>query len=162
VLRRHLETHLDASRVLHIAPDPGLLGAARSRIYVTLDVQGEVMVRGDLTTAPFRSGTFDLIVCSHVLEHIVDDMAALTELRRCLGAGGALFLLVPWQKSSDRTYEDGTITSPTERTREFGQSDHVRVYGRDFLDRVGRFDWSVRPIEDGELAESDCLLVCSA
>jgi hypothetical protein len=39
--------------------------------------------------------------------------------------------------AGDDTQEDPSVTDPEERTRLYGQADHVRQYGRDFLGRLG-------------------------
>jgi SAM-dependent methyltransferase len=80
-------------------------------------------------------GSFDLILCSHVLEHVPDDGAAMSELRRVLAPGGLALVLTPYR--ADRpTYEDPSVTSPLDRMVAFGQQDHVRIYGTDLADRL--------------------------
>ena len=53
------------------------------------------MVGASLTAIPAPSGTFDLVLCTEVLEHIADDATALDELRRVLSPGGWLLITVP-------------------------------------------------------------------
>ena len=93
------------------------------------------MIHGDILALPFRSGCFDLIVCYHVLEHVPDDRHAMRVLRRVLSDTGTLFVHVPIEGGC-YTVEDPSITDPVARLRAFGQSDHVRMYGRDFVDRL--------------------------
>lgn len=146
----------DAIRMLHVAPDKPL--AARFRllpdlVYVTGDLdpsKGDIQL--DLTAMALPDDAFDLILVSHVLEHIPDDLAAMRELRRVLSPRGVAIRAVPmW---GDSTREDLTITDPAERRRLYGQPDHVRMYGRDgvfearlqsagfavTVDRLERFD----------------------
>jgi SAM-dependent methyltransferase len=80
-------------------------------------------------------GSFDLILCSHVLEHVPDDGAAMAELRRVLAPGGLCLVLTPYRPEVT-TYEDPGITSPLDRMVAFGQQDHVRIYGNDLTDRL--------------------------
>ncbi|MBK7751686.1 MAG: methyltransferase domain-containing protein [Flavobacteriales bacterium] len=89
----------------------------------------------DITALDFPDDHFDLIICSHVLEHVPEDRTAMRELCRVLRPGGTAILLVPM---SDRptTDEDPSVTDPQERFRRFGQTDHVRLYGRDYMDRL--------------------------
>jgi SAM-dependent methyltransferase len=55
----------------------------------------QFMVGASLAAIPTTSHTFDLVLCTEVLEHIVDDRAALDELRRVLAPGGWLLITVP-------------------------------------------------------------------
>jgi ubiquinone/menaquinone biosynthesis C-methylase UbiE len=89
----------------------------------------------DVTDIDFPDASFDAIFCNHVLEHVPDDRLALREIRRVLRPGGWASLLVP---DVDRpvTDEDPTVTDPHERLRRFGQRDHVRRYGYDYVDRL--------------------------
>lgn len=92
-------------------------------------------VEADITKLPFPDGRFDVIVCSHVLEHVPDDAAAMRELRRCLKPGGAALLLVPEATDGLPTEEDPSVADPAERDRRFGQWDHVRLYAREDFPR---------------------------
>ncbi|MBD0327083.1 MAG: methyltransferase domain-containing protein, partial [Pyrinomonadaceae bacterium] len=124
--------------VLHIAPEPCFIERLRSRLtgrYLTADLQDEAaMVKLDITDIQFAAETFDVIYCSHVLEHVLDDRQALSELYRVLKTGGWAILNVPIV--GEKTFEDSSVVEPLERLRLFGETDHVRVYGRDYLDRL--------------------------
>jgi predicted SAM-dependent methyltransferase len=85
---------------------------------------------------PFQDNTFDLVLCNHVLEHIPTDKDAMKELLRVLKVGGQAILQVPISKNSAQTYEDFSITDPKQREILFGQFDHVRIYGQDYLTRL--------------------------
>lgn len=78
---------------------------------------------------------YDRIICSHVLEH-VDDAKALGEMRRMLKPGGKLAIMTPVVEGWARTYENPNVDGPVDRNLHFGQSDHVRFYGRDVRDRI--------------------------
>jgi len=136
-------------RLLHMAPEPKLgawLKAVPGLDYVTADFSmSYVDLRIDLTKAPFRDATFDGIICNHVLEHIPDDAQAMAELRRILRPAGWAILQVPISSSLPSTYEDFSITDPKERERAFGQDDHVRIYARDYVDRLADAGFSVSP-----------------
>lgn len=125
-------------RVLHVAPEQWLEPRLRRRLgtgYVTADyLDPHVDERVDISRMPYRDGTFDVILCSHVLEHVPDDRLAMREIRRVLRPGGWAILLVPI--TADRTFEDPTVTDPAERRRLFGQADHVRRYGPDYVNRL--------------------------
>ena len=111
--------------------------------YVSLDLESPVaQVHADVTELPFEDETFDLVVCNHVLEHVVDDRSAVREVFRVLRPGGQALFQVP---PSDRaeTYEDATITDPAERERAFGQYDHVRICGDDYPSRIAEAGFEV-------------------
>jgi SAM-dependent methyltransferase len=93
-----------------------------------------VDVAGDLTRLPVRSAAVDALVCYHVLEHVPDDLAAMRELARVLAPGGVAFVQVPIRRGT--TTDEDPSASPEERTRRFGQVDHVRWYGDDFETRL--------------------------
>ena len=97
---------------------------------------------------PFRTGTFELVVCSHVLEHVPDDRGALAELERVHRTRGPGSPRGASRVRPGHTYEDPSITTPAARARAFGQSDHVRIYGRNVRERVGE-RWEANELEDG-------------
>jgi SAM-dependent methyltransferase len=131
-------------RVLHVAPDRSLrerIQAVPGITYIAGDKKepGYTYPPGtldlDVTAMPFANDHFDLVICSHVLEHVPDDRAAMRELFRVLKPGGLAILLVP-MSAQPTTDEDPAVTDPDERLRRFGQRDHVRLYGRDYFDRL--------------------------
>ena len=134
-------------RMLHLAPERCLAGRLENLPhleYVTADYNpaaGRVCV--DITCAAFADDSFDSILCSHVLEHIPDDAAALAELHRMLRPGGWAVLQVPLDETRERTFEDPAVVAPAERERLFDQADHVRVYGRDYPLRLAAAGFEV-------------------
>lgn len=98
----------------------------------------------DITDIHFEANTFDVIYCSHVLEHVVEDKKAMREFRRILKPGRWAMLQVPLNRSRDKTYEDYSIIDPLEREKAFGQRDHVRIYGNDYKDRLMAAGFSVK------------------
>jgi SAM-dependent methyltransferase len=119
--------------LLHIAPEPVFarrFKAIPELRYVSMDIESarRPSVLADITRLPFASASFDVIYCSHVLEHIPDDRAAMRELRRTLKPSGWSILQVPLREGRV-TYEDPSITTPEARLAAFGQHDHVRDYG---------------------------------
>jgi colanic acid/amylovoran biosynthesis glycosyltransferase len=146
-------------RMLHIAPEPCLESVLRGMPgveYVTADlVAPGVQVWTDLTNLAFPSGAFDVILCSHVLEHVHDDRRAMAELERVLKPGGWALLHVPVDLERQQTFEDARITEPDERARVFGQWDHVRIYGRDYAARLQAAGFAVEASRFAyELSES--------
>jgi ubiquinone/menaquinone biosynthesis C-methylase UbiE len=132
--------------MLHVAPErhfanlfPNIPGVD----YLSADLNRPMaMVKMDITDIQYPDNSFDVIYCSHVLEHIPDDHRAMSELFRVLKPGGWAILQVP-QADLDVTYEDFSITDPAEREKHFGQYDHVRWYGRDYKDRLVRAGFQV-------------------
>lgn len=125
-------------RVLHIAPETCFAGRFAQRIgsgYITADLRPQFVAESiDLERIPHRDDSFDVVYCSHVLEHVPDDRRAMAEMRRVLKHDGWAMILVPI--TSEQTIEDPSITDPHERERLFGQHDHVRRYGPDFVERL--------------------------
>lgn len=133
------------ANILHVSPETHLSK------YIKGQPKGEY-IRGDLFTAgysypkdvlnmnitqiPYPDSYFDLIICNHVLEHIPDDGTAIKELYRVLKIGGKAILQVPISLVLNSTYENELIIDPKEREKEFGQSDHVRIYGQDYPKRL--------------------------
>ena len=128
-----------AGRVLHVSPEYclGLVLRPRARRYLRADyIAADCDVRQDITRMPFHGAPFDGVVCCDTLEHIDDDRAALAECRRVLRPGGVAILTVPQRDDDGPTIEDPSVTTDAERSARFGQSDHVRLYGSDFGDRI--------------------------
>jgi SAM-dependent methyltransferase len=85
----------------------------------------------------YAAGEFDAVLCSHVLEHVPDDRQALREIVRVLKPGGWALLAVPIYLPLDSVREETQPLSARERSRRFGQSDHVRLYNREgFIARL--------------------------
>jgi SAM-dependent methyltransferase len=139
-----------ALRVLHFAPEDGIWRHfRRSPQYVTADLEPGVRVMKTMSveSLPFADASFDLLICSHVLEHVTDDRRALAEFRRVLGPEGRALLQHPVLSTLETTREDPTVTDPKERERLFWQDDHVRLYGRDFVDRVRAAGFDVEQVD---------------
>ncbi len=100
----------------------------------------------DITKLSFEDNSFDVIFCNHVLEHILDDRKAMGELYRVLKPGGWSILQVPISNLLDETYENSTITDPKEREAHFGQFDHVRIYGKDYVKRLSDIGFKVKEV----------------
>ena len=114
--------------------------------YVSADLDSPLaMDRVDITRMPYEERSFDVVICSHVLEHVGDDLQALREMRRVLTPSGRAIVMSPIDWTRELTLEDPSVTAPEDRHRVFGQSDHVRLYGRDFQERLkaAGFDVSV-------------------
>jgi SAM-dependent methyltransferase len=140
------------TKLLHIAPELSLSSILKKKNnidYLTADLNSKgVMIQMDVTDMPYPDYTFDAIICNHVLEHIIDDRKAMRELYRILKPVGWGILQVPLSLSLEKTYEDYSISTPSEREQAFGQYDHVRIYAEDYYERleeagfqVNQFKW---------------------
>ena len=146
-----------SKRFLHMAPEPCLEKRFREFFgdrYVTGDLfDPAANLKMDVTDIPCPDGSFDLIYCGHVLEHVVDDRKAMREFHRVLSDAGCAILTVPI--SGAKTIEDPSVRTPEERERMFGQWDHVRSYGLDFKDRLVDAGFSVRVVRVGDVVAED-------
>lgn len=149
-----------SGRLLHMAPEPGLEGALRRRgtlRHTTADLHDpHVDDTVDITDMPYADGTFDLLLCSHVLEHVPDDRAAMREVARVLKRGGSALIMVPFH-DDEATDEDPGLTDVAERESRFGQHDHVRYYGRDIMDRLRAVGLRVQATRAEELLDAERL-----
>jgi SAM-dependent methyltransferase len=132
-------------KMLHVAPEAQLSPLIQKADYInylSADLfDPNAMVKMDITDIQYPDNTFDVIYCSHVLEHVQDDRKAMGEFHRVLKPGCWAILQVPI--TVDKTFEDPTVVSPKERERLFGQRDHVRRYGPDYKDRLVESGFSV-------------------
>ena len=129
---------LRAARVLHFAPEKGLTKLLKARVgsYQSADITpGRADLVRNIEEIAEPDASFDCIVCSHVLEH-VDDRKALSEVYRVLKSRGIALIMLPVIEGWSKTYENATVTTPEDRMRHYGQSDHVRYYGADIRDRI--------------------------
>ena len=105
--------------------------------YTSADLFSPIVdVKADVLDLPFEDESYDIVICNHVLEHIIEDSKAMSELYRVMRKGGWGILQVPMRTILEHTYEDFSITDPKERQKHFGQYDHVRWYGMDYFDRL--------------------------
>ncbi len=148
--------------VLHIAPEACFIRSFEKQHgarYITADLDSPwAKVKMDIQAMPFADNSFDVVLCNHVLEHVDDDQKALREIHRVLRRGGFAILLVPFfAPVPDFTFEDRSIASPSEREKHYGQSDHVRRYGKDYLSRVAESGMQAREVPFAEeLGEAVC------
>jgi len=124
--------------LLHFAPEwliQAKLRALPNLDYISADLTSPLADRTvDITEIPFADNSFDIIFCSHVLHYIPDDRRAMSELYRVLRPGGWALLLVPYR--ADRDTDEDPSAPPEERLIRFGAEEHLRSYGKDYLDRL--------------------------
>ena len=153
-------------KVLHFAPEQAFYKLFRNQKnldYTTTDLFSPLAdVKADICNLPFNDNQYDVILCNHVLEHIADDTKAMQELYRVLKPGGMAILQIPQDLKRTTSFADDSITDQKERAKIFGQYDHVRIYGRDYFDKLRSIGFTV--IEEDytnkiapELVEKYCL-----
>ncbi|MCE5185482.1 MAG: methyltransferase domain-containing protein [Planctomycetaceae bacterium] len=135
-------------RLLHLAPEPELERCLRrtpALEYVSADLfDPRAMLKMDIAQMGFDDSSFDMVYCSHVLEHVPDDRKAISEIRRVLKKDGVAVILVPI--TARQTFEDPSVTDPRRREELFGQDDHVRKYGPDFSARLAECGFNVETV----------------
>ena len=138
-------------KVLHFAPEQAFYNRFKKQKnlnYTTTDLESPLAdVKADICNLPFENDAYDVILCNHVLEHIPDDTKAMKELYRVLKPGGMAILQIPQDLSREKTFEDNSITDKPERAKIFGQYDHVRVYGRDYFDKLRSIGFKVDEVD---------------
>jgi hypothetical protein len=147
---------LPGRRLLHFAPEP-LLDPVFARLpgveRVTADLHAPADLRLDISDMDLPDDSYDLILCSHVLEHVPNDREAMRELCQVLAPAGTVLVLVPYRPDVT-TYEDPAITTPVGRMVAFGQQDHVRIYGGDLPARLRDAGFEVEDRTAGDLFDA--------
>ncbi|TYP69884.1 class I SAM-dependent methyltransferase [Aquimarina intermedia] len=162
-------------KVLHIAPEQAFFKRFRklnNLEYTTTDLNSPLAdIKADICDLPFEDNSYDVILCNHVLEHIPNDTKAMQELFRVLKPGGMAILQIPQDLNRSVTFTDDSITDAIERASIFGQYDHVRIYGRDYFDKLRTIGFKVeeinysekltpKKIDEYRLAPGEVLPVC--
>jgi len=100
----------------------------------------------DIQSLGYPDSSFDILICSHVLEHVPDDLMAMRELYRVLKPSGTAILLVPISLKLEQVREDkeGTVISDEDRVSLYGQSDHLRLYSKTaFVSRLEKAGFKI-------------------
>jgi SAM-dependent methyltransferase len=138
-------------RLLEVGPTPPFSRFLKQRFnHRSLDQDGRGDDIGDVQHLPYPDGSFDAIVCSHVLEHVPDDRAALREIRRVLKRDGWAILMVPVCRAAPAIDETSVPVSQAEAWRRFGQYDHMRLYNKPgWLERLDETGFRIREWKPG-------------
>lgn len=145
------------NKILHVAPEKiftqYFLSHKNGMEYYAIDLHPEEYdyykktIQMDLTDLKFENDFFDGILCTHVLEHVPNDRKAMLEMCRVLKPGGWAIINVPVHEDRATTFEDVTINDPKKQLELFGQPDHVRIYGKDYVDRLKEAGFKVEIIQ---------------
>ena len=137
----------DNLKLLHVAPEYCFIDRfekMKNLDYITADIESPLAkVKMDIHQIPFEDNTFDVAFCNHVMEHVDDDIKAMSELYRVLKPGGWAIIQSPQDWSRATTFEDPTITDPKEREKHYWQDDHLRLFGRDYGKRLEKGGFKV-------------------
>jgi SAM-dependent methyltransferase len=149
-LQRETDFFKTSKHVLHIAPEACFINPfekLHGDKYITADIESPLAkVKMDIHNIPFNNDSFEVVLCNHVLEHVTDDIKAMSEIQRVLKTGGFAVMQVPFfNPVPEKTFEDFSITDARAREKAFGQDDHVRKYGNDYSARIARA--GLKPIE---------------
>ncbi|MGI9550348.1 MAG: class I SAM-dependent methyltransferase [Aurantibacter sp.] len=147
-------------RLLHFAPEQAFYRRFRkleNLDYTSTDLSSPLAdIKADICALPFNDKSFDVILCNHVLEHIPDDTAAMKELYRVLRPGGWGVFQIPQDLNREETFDDDSIIDKKERTLIFGQYDHVRIYGKDYFDKLRSIGFVVEEVDlTSELSDEE-------
>ncbi|MBP0019358.1 MAG: class I SAM-dependent methyltransferase [Cyanobacteria bacterium SBLK] len=129
IFKNYDPTH---KRILHFAPEHFFQKQFKNKFkdYTSADIAMEgVDVQCDMIDLPFKDAEFDFVCACHVLEHIRDDIKAISEIRRVLKPNGIAILAVP-------IIGKQTIEYPEANPHEW---DHVRAPGEDYFERYAQF-----------------------
>lgn len=150
-LRNETNFFSNELKVLHFAPEQCFFKRfkkLKNLEYTTTDLLSPIAdVKADICNLPFKDNSYDIILCNHVLEHIPDDTKAMQELYRVLKVGGMGIFQIPQDLKKETTFEDDSITDKKERAKIFGQYDHVRIYGRDYFDKLRTIGFKVDEVD---------------
>lgn len=130
-----LKTEKKNIRFLDIAPNQNLTNFIKSYDFIqyrSVDLYMESADdKADITDLHiYDNESFDMLLCSHVLEHVPNDRKAIAELFRVLTKDGLGIIMVPINLGLSEDFEDSTKTSVEDRWKYFGQDDHVRTYSK--------------------------------
>lgn len=173
--QQHPALLADVAHLLHFAPEPRIAHELqrryRPRRYTTVDVAiPMVRLHSDIMHLALADQCVDRILCNHVLEHVVDDRQAMRELYRVLQPAGIAIITVP-MNGLMTTDEDPNLADPRERERRFGQHDHLRLYGADFVQRLETTGFQVEIAIPGQtmsqgmisrysISPAECIFLC--
>ncbi len=150
------------AHILHFAPERNLSPGIR-RMKPTQYVMGDLypssdeISRIDVADIQFPDDSFDFVICNHVLEHVPDDRRAMREIFRVLRESGKAILQTPYSGILGKTFEDANINSDEMRIRFYGETTHIRVYGRDLFERLEKSGFRLNVVKnEGLYSRNEC------
>ncbi len=159
MLQHHI--NIENKKILHLSPEKNIYQylITKSQVVTADLVPGfyknidKHIKQEDVTALSFADQSFDLVIANHVLEHITDDLKAMSEIYRVLKKGGIAILQAPYSETISATIEEPLIANPERQSELFGQKDHVRIYQlNDYISRLGQSGFIVSKISYKELS----------
>ena len=159
MLQHHV--NIDNKKILHLSPEKNVYQylKSRSQVVTTDLVPGfyknidKHIKQEDAMAFSFADQSFDVVIANHVLEHISDDLKAMSEIFRVLKKGGVAVLQIPYSETISATIEEPLIDNPAKQSALFGQKDHIRIYQlNDYISRLGQSGFIVSKISYKELS----------
>lgn len=150
------DKYIIEKKVLHIAPESHIqkiISSLDTKEYICGDLYptNNSIIKMNIKYIQFEDNYFDFIICNHVLEHISEDFKAMEELYRVLKKGGHAVLQAPYSLNIDKSFEDNSINTDELRKKYFGQSDHVRIYGKDYFDKIKAAGFTLKIVKNDDL-----------
>jgi len=134
-------------KFLHIAPEYCFIDIFKKMDnldYTTGDlISPWADIKMDVHDIPYKDNTFDVVICNHVLEHVDDANKVMSEFYRVMKPGGWGIFQVPIDQNNPYTQEDKNILDPKERERLYWQSDHLRLFGLDYGQKLSKVGFKV-------------------
>lgn len=135
-------------KVLYVAPKEILQTKFKKMSnldFVSIDLDSPLaMIKMDIMNLQFEDNFFNVILCSHVLEHVKEDLVAMKELFRVLKPNGWAIIQAPIDYHRKKTFEDPNVILPRDRRCLFGEENHFRIYGQDYKNRLESAGFKVK------------------
>lgn len=146
-------------KILHFAPEKYFKKFIESFnpkecILADLYPTSEEIKRIDVMDISFPAESFDTVIFNHVLEHVLDPKKALSEIKRVLKTKGYLILQTPYSEKLEKTFQSQDIKTEDARTYYYGQSDHLRVFGRGLFELIQEY-FELKLIKSKDLFEDE-------
>lgn len=148
---RHLKMYIErlglfsgnnkSLRILHFAPEPNVVALLKKyepeiHIFADISPSNPATKQINIQSIPYDDSSFDLVIANHILEHVENVEQALSEINRVLKIDGFAILQTPFSKRLERTFEEKSVISDSDRLFLYGQEDHVRLFGRDIFSTI--------------------------
>ena len=136
---------LKEKKIIHFAPEWPLFRKLKNEPHY---IGGDIIKRRnsncilDITSINFEDNYFDLLICNHVLEHVVHDNIAMKECFRVMRKGSYGIFTVPI--SSDLKTWIPPSTMPKSEVERICGWDHKRIYGKDFAKKLSQVGFIVK------------------